>query len=280
MSGAEAQGPVALIAGTGVLPGLLAAALERAGQVPLVAAMQGFPVEGVAADIEFRVERLVPLLRELAARDVSRVVFAGAVHRPRLDPALFDPDTAALVPRILPALTQGDDSLLREVIAIFEEAGLPVAGVGEIAPELVPGAGILGAVEPGKMDLSDAARAAEILAVTGPLDIGQGVVVAQGLCLAVEALPGTDAMLGAVAAMEPARRPDPAKGRGLLYKAPKPGQDRRVDLPAMGLRTVELAAEAGLGGLVFEAGGVLMLDRAAMVARADELGLFLWALEP
>jgi hypothetical protein len=242
MSGAEAQGPVALIAGTGVLPGLLAAALERAGKVPLVAAMQGFPVEGVAADIEFRVERLVPLLRELAARDVSRVVFAGAVHRPRLDPALFDPDTAALVPRILPALTQGDDSLLREVIAIFEEAGLPVAGVGELAPELVPGAGILGAVEPGKVDLSDAARAAEILAVTGPLD--------------------------------------PAKGRGLLYKAPKPGQDRRVDLPAMGLRTVELAAQAGLGGLVFEAGGLLMLDRAAMVSRADELGLFLWAREP
>jgi hypothetical protein len=275
-----AAGPVALIAGTGALPRLMAEAARKAGRSSLVAALQGFPVEGLTPDIEFRVERLVPFLRTLAERGVSQVVFAGAVHRPQLDPALFDPDTAALVPRILPALNRGDDQLLREVIALFEEAGLPVAGVADIAPDLVPAAGILGAVQPGETDRADAARAAEILAATGALDIGQGAVVAQGLCLGLEALPGTDALLRGVAAMDPGRRPDPAKGRGLLYKAPKPGQDRRIDLPAMGLRTVELAAEAGLGGLGFEASGVLLLDRAAMVARADELGLFLWARQP
>lgn len=272
--------PVAIIAGMGGLPALLAAALRDRGREPLVAAMQGFPVEGLAPDIEFRFERLAPFLRQLVERGAAEVVFAGAIHRPRLDPALFDPDTAALLPRVLPALAQGDDALLRAVIGLFEEAGLTVIGVAAVAPDLVPAAGILGAVAPTERDRKDATRAAAIVAALGPLDVGQGAVVAQGLCLAVEALPGTDAMLGTVAGIAPALRPDPAKGRGLLFKAPKPGQDRRIDLPALGPQTVIKAAEAGLGGIAFEAGGVMLLDRAAMQAEADARGLFLWAREP
>lgn len=273
------NGPVAIVAGTGGLPALVAQALRAAGRVPLVAAMQGFPVQGLVPDVEFRFERLALFLRLLSERGIGEVVFAGAVHRPRLDPALFDPETAAMVPRVLPALNQGDDALLRAVMGLFEEAGLVVGGIADVAPDLVPAAGILGAHQPGDADRRDAVRAAEIVATLGRLDVGQGAVVAQGLCLAIEALPGTDAMLRAVAALEPGLRPDPKRGRGLLYKAPKPGQDRRVDLPALGVQTVIGAAEAGLGGLAFEAGAVVLLDRATMVAEADRRGLFLWARE-
>lgn len=269
--------PVAIIAGSGALPGLLARALDHDGRDRILANMQGFPLDGLTPDIEFRVERLVPLLRELVARGAESVVFAGAVHRPSLDPALFDPDTAALVPRLLPAMHQGDDALLRVVIQVFEEAGLRTVGAAEVAPSLVPSEGVLGRHDPTDTDRSDAARAAEILSALGPLDLGQGAVIAQNLCLAIETLPGTDAMLRFVGQIDPDRRPDPSRGRGLLYKAPKPGQDRRVDMPALGPQTVERAAEAGLGGIAFEAGGVLLLDRDAMVARADALGLFLWA---
>lgn len=272
--------PVAIIAGTGALPAHLATALASAGRRALVAGVEGYAVEGIAPDLHFRVERLAPFLKSLLDQGVEEVVFAGAVRRPRLDPSLFDPETAALVPRILPMLQQGDDGLLRAVIALFEDAGLRVVGVADVAPDLVPGAGVLGAVEPTRADQRDAARGAEILAALGALDLGQGVVVAQGLCLGVEALPGTDALLRGVAAMEPALRPDPAKGRGVFCKAPKPGQDRRIDLPTLGPRTVEAAAAAGLAGIAFEAGGVLMLERAAMIAEADRLGLFLWAREP
>ena len=131
------------------------------------------------------------------------------------------------------------------------------------------------------LDCADcAARAAAIVGAIGGLDIGQGAVVAQGLCLAVETLPGTDAMLD-FAALHAARlRPDPKGGRGLLYKAPKPGQDRRIDLPTLGLRSVEKAAAAGLAGIAWEAGGVILLDRERMVDAAGEAGLFLWAREP
>ncbi|PTX48593.1 hypothetical protein IQ03_02323 [Gemmobacter caeni] len=263
----------AIIAGAGHLPAALAAALPS----PLVCTLDGFTPAGLAVDQLFRVERLVPFLRALEDAGVTRVVFAGAVQRPRLDPSLFDQGTAQMVPRLLAAMQAGDDATLREVVAIFEEAGFAVVGAQEVAPDLVPGPGILCGT-PGASDERDAARAAAIVAALGAVDVGQGAVVAQGLCLAVEALPGTDAMLDWVA--QTARRPDPNGAKGVFYKAPKPAQDRRIDLPALGLETLKRAHAAGLAGIAFEAGGVILLDRTAMIAEADRLGLFLWAREP
>lgn len=265
----------AIIAGRGGLPAAVAVALAAGGTAPLVATMEGFAPDGLRPDMTFRLERLVPFLHGLLDRGVARVVFAGAVTRPRLDPSLFDPATAQMVPRLLAAMAGGDDAALREAIAIFEEFGLTVAGVDAVVPDLVPGAAVLcGAVGP--QDDRDATRAAAIVAALGSVDVGQGAVVQQGLCLAVEALPGTDAMLASVAGLG-ALRPDPAKGRGLLWKAPKPGQDRRIDLPAIGPETVAAVTRAGLGGIAWAAGGVILLDRAATVAAADAAGLFLWA---
>lgn len=243
---------------------------------PFVAAPEGFAPEGLAVDLAFRVERLVPFLRALAREGVEEVVFAGAVTRPRLDPALLDPDTAQMLPRLMQAMAAGDDATLREVTVIFAESGFRVVGIPDIAPTLLPGPGIL-AGEVGPCDEADAARAVAIVAALGAVDVGQGAVVAQGLCLAVEALPGTDAMLAAVANLPPQLRPDPARGRGLLYKAAKLGQDQRIDLPTLGPATLHAVAAAGLGGIAFEAGSVICLDLHAMQRVAAELGLFLWS---
>jgi UDP-2,3-diacylglucosamine hydrolase len=263
----------ALIAGRGGLPAALAGAMADA---PLVAALEGFAPEGLAVDLTFRVERLVPFLRALEDQGVGRVVLAGAVKRPRLDPALFDPGTATLVPRLMQAMAAGDDATLRAVLELFVEAGFAVAGVEDVAPALLPGPGVLvGALTP--RDEADAARAAEIVAALGAVDVGQGTVVVQGLCLAVEALPGTDAMLAGVASLERGLRPDPARGKGLFYKAAKPGQDRRIDLPTLGPETLRAVAEAGLGGIAFQAGSVICLHLPEMRRLAGELGLFLWA---
>ena len=260
----------AVIAGEGALPAAVIAALN--GDVAV------FALEGFAPPVpaeSFRLERLVPLLDRLVAEGVTRVVFAGAVRRPALDPEAFDARTATLVPRIAGAMRSGDDAALREVISIFEEWGLTVAGVDEIAPDLVPPAGILCGA-PSDADRADVARAQQILAATGALDLGQGCIVAQGLCLALETLPGTQAML-AFAAAHQGLRPDPNGARGVFFKAPKPGQDRRIDLPALGPDSVIQAANAGLAGIAWQVGGVLLLDKAAAVAAAEEAGLFLWA---
>ncbi len=242
---------------------------------PLVAALDGFSPEGLTVDLTFRVERLVPFLRALERDGINQVIFAGAVTRPRLDPALLDEATASVLPRLIQAMAAGDDATLRVVIALFEEFGFTVAGVEDVAPALLPGAGILtGTITP--RDEADAARAAAIVAALGAVDVGQGAVVAQGLCLGVEALPGTDVLLAQVADIG-SLRPDPAMGRGVFYKASKPGQDRRIDLPTIGPDTLGGIAAAGLGGIAFEAGSVICLDLPEMKRLADKHGLFVWA---
>ncbi|KGJ09531.1 LpxI family protein (plasmid) [Paracoccus versutus] len=260
---------IALIAGEGSLAPAIAAALDQ----PLVYALDNLRPEVEAKP--FRLERLVPFLDELADQGVTQAVFAGAIRRPKIEPELFDPRTLTIVPRILMGMQSGDDAALRAVLDVFEEAGISICSVDQILPDLVPGEGVL-VGEPGPRDQKDAARAAEIVAGLGALDIGQGAVVAQGLCLAVEALPGTQAMLE-FARLHAGLKPDPKGAGGVLYKAPKPGQDRRIDLPTIGPETVTQAAEAGLAGIAWEAGSVILLDRTEAMRRAQAAGLFLWA---
>lgn len=261
----------AVIAGQGALAPAVIAALDE----PLVFALEGFAPDLPATP--FRLERLVPFLDDLLEQGVQKVVFAGAIRRPRLDPEAFDPRTAQLVPRILTAMQSGDDAALREVLDVFEEHGLAICGIEEIIPGLLPSEAVLTG-SPTEADRRDAARAAEILSGLGLFDIGQGTVVAQGLCLAIETLPGTRAMLE-FAAAHAGLRPNPNGARGVFYKAPKPGQDRRVDLPTLGPDSVTQAASAGLAGIAWQAGGVILLDRDEAIRRADAAGLFLWARE-
>ncbi len=261
---------IALIAGAGDLPAELAAELEA----PLVCAMAGTAPDGLAVDVSWHVERLVPFLRDLGARGVETVVMAGAVNRPRLDPSLFDRETASLVPDLLAAMQKGDDGALRWVIGLIEEFGLRVAGLAEVAPGLLATEGFLAGPEPSAALRADATRARTILQTMGPLDLGQGCVVARGLCLGVETLYGTDAMLADVARNRPTR--EPQKG-GVLVKRAKPGQDLRVDLPTIGPATIAAAQAAGVAGIAVEAGKVVILHRATTFAAALAAGISLWA---
>lgn len=264
---------IAVIAGQGALAPAVIAALDD----PLVYALEGFAPDGVCAT-PFRLERLMPFLDSLIEQGVERVVFAGAIRRPRLDPEAFDARTAQLVPRIMLAMQSGDDAALRAVLDVFEENDLKICSVSEIAADLIPGEGLLTG-KPSESDQRDADRAAAILAALGGLDIGQGAVVAQGLCMAIETLPGTAAMLDFVACHADLR-PNPKGARGVFYKAPKPGQDRRIDLPTLGPDSVTQAAAAGLAGIAWEAGGVILLDRVESIRRAELAGMFLWARPP
>ncbi|MCT8328737.1 LpxI family protein [Albidovulum sediminis] len=260
----------ALIAGQGALPGLLLATLSARGEPCTVAALQGFepdlPGVPVAA---FRLERLVPFMDRLHDEGVTRVCFAGAVRRPKIEPDLFDPRTAQLVPRILAAMRPGDDATLRTFLAIFEEHGFAVAAAHEIAPDLLPAEGVPTRAAPGAGARSEALLGEAAVAEMGRTDTGQTCVVAGGTIVASEGPEGTDAMLATLA-------PAPGARRGLLFKAPKPAQDRRVDLPVIGPDTARMAGAAGLAGIVIEAGGVMVLDLPEVVRTLDAQGMFLW----
>lgn len=260
---------LALIAGTGALPDEV---VEHLSDRPVICAMEGFTPDTLVADVVFPLEQLGTFIADLQQRGVTDVCMAGAVRRPTIDPSRIDAATLPLVPVLQQAMMSGDDGALRAVIGIFEEAGLTVRAAHEIAPALLPQLGCLTDAQPAEADLADADRAAGILRAMGAADIGQACAVSKGQVLAVESIFGTDWMLRSLT-----QRPD--AGGGVLFKAPKPTQDRRADLPTIGPDTVSSAVAAGLTGIVIEKGGVIVLQQARVIEECDRLGLFLYVRE-
>lgn len=273
------EGMLAIIAGSGVLPRSIAESRRSAGLPYLVISFEGAaePWMGRHPHQAHRFEKAGRLFAALRRAGCGHVVFAGAMDRPQLKPWCADGKAVALIAKVGTLLVRGDNELLSGLAAIFEAEGFFVVGAVDCLDGLTADAGYLGQHRPGKVDRADAARGAAILAALGSVDVGQAVVVAQGLCLGVEAIEGTDALLVRVAALPPERRGRAVLPNGVLVKMAKPGQDRRVDLPSIGPRTVGAVARAGLRGIVVEAGGVNVLEREATVRAADRAGLFVWS---
>lgn len=261
---------LAILACGGALPLRLAQAYPEA----MIVTLEGIPSDLTARSQRHRLEQIGTLFEALRDGGVGRMVFAGALSRPALDPGAFDAQMRTIAPRLMAAMGAGDDALLRTVIAIFEEQGLRVIGAHDLLSDLVVPDGFASGPAPSEADLADAARGAHILAGLAHLDVGQGCVVAGGQCLGIETVQGTDALLRFVAASDPKFR----RGfRGVFVKAAKQGQDLRIDMPAIGPQTIDAAAAAGLAGLVVEPGRVMILERDEMLARLSATGLFLIA---
>lgn len=260
-----------IIAGSGGLPAALAAADPDACCIAFEGAEVALPEQRIE---RHRVEKLGALFESLRAADVTRVVMAGAMSRPDFDPAQFDPATIAILPRLAAAIQQGDDQLLRFVITLFEDQGFTVVGAADLLPDLTAAPGLLTGAEPTPAVREDIAKGRAILEALSPMDVGQGCVVASGLCLGVETLQGTDALLRFVADTPAALR---GARRGVLIKRPKAGQDLRVDMPAVGPATVAAAAAAGLEGIAIAARATVLIDRDQLIAACQEHGLFLLA---
>lgn len=267
---------IALIAGTGALPGLLAEALVARGDPPLICEMLGFApdVQSALPRLQFRIETLGTLLETLKTAGVTRICMAGAMRRPVIDSGEIDSLTAPLVPVLQAAMAQGDDGTLRGIIAIFEAQGFAVIGADQILPGLLPQPGLLTRVPANLSHQADAQVGQIEIAAMGRRDVGQACVVGNGVVRAREDAAGTDVMLQRLAAGRSSERT--SDHAGVLFKAPKPGQDRRADLPVIGVQTAVLAAAAGLSGIVIQAGGVMVIDLPQVVATLDRHGMFLW----
>jgi DUF1009 family protein len=261
---------LALIAGLGGLPTALVATLQAQDRPVIVCEMHGFASE-VTGDfhrIAFRFETLGTFLADLKTAGVTEVCMAGAMQRPKVDPSLIDAATMPLVPRLMAAMAKGDDGTLSAVVALFEEHGFVVVGAHDIAPELLPMAGVYTQVAP--PDLTAGIAAAQLaLDDMGQIDLGQAMLLSGSDVIAREDIRGTAAMLQDVK-----MRGD---GAGVtLFKAPKPNQNMRVDMPLIGPETALQAADAGLAGIVIPQGGVLVLDLPQVVASLDAHGVYLW----
>ncbi len=269
-----------LIAGGGDLPVTLAQQCDMAGRPLFVLRLKGFADGDYSAypNTEVGVAQLGRCIEALRDNGCEAVCFAGKVSRP--DFSALKPDLRGLsvLPAALTAARAGDDALLRFLVGEFEKEGFAVEGAHQVAASLMLGAGPLGARAPGPEHRADIRQAMAVAGEIGRLDIGQGAVACDGLVLAVEAQEGTDAMLARCAALPTTLRGSAAHRRGVLAKRPKPIQDHRVDMPTIGLATIEAAAAAGLAGVVGEAGGVLVMQRDALIQAADRLGLFVYGV--
>ena len=261
-----------IIAGLGDLPVTIANQALASGRDVYILRVDGFVepkldgFEGAIVGIG-EIGKQLKLLKNAGCKEL---VFAGIVKRPDFSKLKLDMRGTMLLPKVIAAARKGDDALLRTMVSTFEKEGFVVRGADEVNTSLLAQEGLICGEEPSEAILSDLKRAADIAAIIGAEDIGQGCVVRSGLVLAVEAQEGTDEMLRRVA-----RLPYTEPG-GVLVKRPKPIQERRIDLPTIGVSTVKAAAEARLLGIGIEASGALILDLEGCKAAAEETGLIIY----
>ncbi len=270
-----------LIVGGGELPQQVAKLANQTGITVCPINLSGFAeTNSDLSDGPWRsIGQIGGIIEVLQAARVSQICFAGIVDRPDFSTLQLDEIGEQVMPKIAAAAEKGDDALMRAVLAVFERAGFTIIGADEFANSLLAPIGQLGKIKPNQQQEVDMNKAADIAKAVGLLDIGQGAIVCRGLVLAVEAQEGTDTMLRRCATLPTNMRGVPNEPAGVLVKAPKPGQELRIDLPTMGAQTVRLAAEAGLAGIGFAAGQTFLLDREEMIVQADRLGLFLFGLD-
>ncbi len=270
---------LAIVAGGGDLPRRVAEQARRSGRNPFVVGLKGFVEQALLADFggqELSVGELGRLIQLMKKEGCEEMVFAGWLKRPDFASLKLDLKGVASLPKILAAAKKGDDALLRSVMDIFADAGFRIIGADDVLNDLLVTAGPLGAIAPTAEHWPDIRRAAEVARISGSLEIGQGAISCAGLILAVEAQEGTDRMLARIPDLIAEIRGTPAERRGVLVKCPKPQQELRIDLPTIGVTTVEGAAEAGLAGIAVQAGAALVVDREAVAAAANAAGIFIY----
>lgn len=272
---------VGIIAGGGDLPIVLADACKEQGRPYLVIGLEGWAEKKVEdhPHVWNTLGKVGLTFRILKDAGCTSVVIAGYVKRPDFSQIKPDFQGAKLLPKVIKAARGGDDALLTTLVSAFEAEGFSVLGADDLLSDLVPKPGCLGQIKPTGEALEDIKLGIALLAATSSFDVGQAVVVCDRLVLAVEAIEGTDEVLQRCAALPAEIRGSPEARRGTLVKIPKHGQERRIDLPTIGIRTVELAAAAGLEGIAVAANGTLILNRAEVIDQANSSGLFVIAVD-
>lgn len=272
---------LAIVAGAGDLPKKLADHCRTSGRGYQIVRFNGIELDWIVGHpvIDAQFEKPNSLFKLLDKTGCTHVVFAGGIQRPKLNPLKFDLKLMKLAPTLLPALKGGDDGALSLIAQIFESEGIEVVPAHAILDGLLARSGNLTTLAPQDDDQADITRGLAILDVISQADIGQACIVAQGLCLGIETIQGSDTLLKFVGATKDKFITNPAGGKGVFIKAPKRGQDRRMDMPTIGLKTLTAVNNAGLAGIAIAADGVQILDLDACVKLANMLGLFISVVE-
>lgn len=262
---------VGIIAGTGDLPLRLAESCRAQGREVFAITFEGENENAALAaagipSAKVGIGSVGKTLSLLKQHKCEELVLIGKFQRPSLGSLKVDFRGARLLPKV--ARATGDDSILGVIMAEFEKEGFRVVGADTLMPKLRADEGAFGKHTPVELAQSDIRMGRAVLDALGPFDIGQAIIVERGRVIGIEGPEGTDNLIARCAPLLHER------GVGVLVKARKRGQDERADLPAIGPRTVQTCAEAGLAGIAVEADGAIVIDKAGTAAEADARGLF------
>ncbi|MBL1404866.1 MAG: UDP-2,3-diacylglucosamine diphosphatase LpxI [Rhizobiales bacterium] len=273
---------IAIIAGNGVLPIYIRDELISSGQKPILIGVDNEinPKLVKHADAVLTFGQVGKLFELLTANNVDRVIFAGGItKRPDYKKLKLDFLTIKEMPRLLKIVFGGDNSVLTKISTYFETHDIKVVGSHEIAPNLIAQNGVIAGKFSKRTAMPTIKLAVTAAKTIGAIDVGQAAIAEDGRVVALEALEGTDAMLNRVVDLRKAGRLNANPKMGILAKMIKPEQDMRADLPAIGPKTVAMAAKAGLKGIVIESGKSLILDREATVKKAESLNIFIYGYD-
>lgn len=266
-----------IIAGGGDIPKTLISRCKEQNRDYFVVAIEGNAdkdlIDETVPHIWIRMGQAGTGFKKLAEEHVEEVVMIGTIRRPSFKDLVPDLRTTAFFAK-LGIKSIGDDGILRALVKELEGDGLVVRGIQEVMPEILIKEGVLGKIKPSKQAKADIARAVEVATELGRLDVGQAVIVQQGLVLGVEGIEGTGELIRRCGTYQ-------RKGEGgVLVKIRKPQQDMRIDLPTIGDKTVKVAYEAGLSGIVLHAGNGLIANEEETIKLADKYGLFVMGVNP
>ncbi|MBR6598445.1 MAG: UDP-2,3-diacylglucosamine diphosphatase LpxI [Alphaproteobacteria bacterium] len=274
MSNKTSDKKIALVAGALDLPFFTRDALRRAGWDVFVIGLKNFYDPRLAPDMVVRLGGGGRAIRRLRRMGIHKVTFVGALGHPNFSDLRPDLWTLRTLWKIKKH-QRGYDSMAVALNAVLEKQGFEILAAQDLAPELTfTDAGVQTRVRPSRSDMAQIERAIEVSHTIGAADIGASVVV-DGPVVAVEAAEGTARMLARVIEMRQSRR----RSRGVFAKMTKPNQDLRIDIPAIGVDTVNSVAAAHLRGIVVNTRTCFVVDKPAVIRRANELGVFILALD-
>ena len=264
---------IGLIAGNGLFPQLFARAAQARGVEVVAVAMRGETLEGIEGVVDHltwvRVGQLGRTIKIFKQAGIRQAAMAGGVRKTRLFSGAR-PDLTAI--RLLArCAVRRDDGMLRAVAGEFERHGIEIVDSTIYMPDALAPCGVLTDRGPTEREQADLDYGLHIAMEIGRLDIGQAVVIKDGAVVALEAIEGTDACI--------ARAGELTQHRGaVVVKGAKPLQDMRFDVPAIGVKTVDSLARAGIRVLGIEAGRTLMIEPEKIITEANRQGIVLVGL--
>jgi hypothetical protein len=222
--------------------------------------------------IEAKITAVGKILNYFEQNKIKKVIFVGGLKRPSFTALIPDLKGAKLLSRLRNLKKAGDNSIFDAIFQFLQEEGFETVGIKEIAPDLLTTKGILGKVEPNIEQLDDIEYGFNIAKKIGELDIGQSIVAHQKTTLAVEGIDGTDALIDRCKKLHFG-----GKG-GILVKVKKNNQDDRIDLPTIGIKTIEKLKENNFSGIAIEAGESIIINKNQVIELANKYNIFIFGL--